>query len=113
MTTPLVIIQIIKKIVRRFVNEKHRRHCFQIQFAEKGFFGGEKRKVENDKTYPLVGQSYITLRLAPMFVERKVSYSDLFTNLVGWHGSAVCFPLSDVILAQLACPLSDIMFCLN
>jgi hypothetical protein len=48
-----------------------------------------------------------------MFVERKVRYSALFTNLVGWHASAVSFPLSDVILLQLACPLSDIMFCLH
>jgi hypothetical protein len=48
-----------------------------------------------------------------MFVERKVRYTALFTNLVGWHASAVSFPLSDVILAQLACPLSDVMFCLH
>jgi hypothetical protein len=48
-----------------------------------------------------------------MFGERKVHYSALLTNLVGWHTSAVSFPLSDVILAQLACPLSDIMFCLH
>jgi len=48
-----------------------------------------------------------------MFVERKVHYSALFTNLVGWHASAVSFPLSDVILAQLACPLSDVMFGLH
>ncbi len=41
-----------------------------------------------------------------MFVERNVRYSALFTNLVGWHAGAVSFPLSDVILAQLACPLS-------
>jgi hypothetical protein len=46
-----------------------------------------------------------------MFVERKVNYLALFTNLVGWHVSTVSFPLSDVILAKLACPLSDIMFC--
>jgi hypothetical protein len=49
----------------------------------------------------------------PIFVERKVRYSALFTNLVGWHTGAVSFPLSDVILAQPACPLSDIMFCLH
>ncbi len=42
-----------------------------------------------------------------------VCYSALFTNLVGWHTGAVSFPLSDVILAQLACPLSDVMFCLH
>jgi hypothetical protein len=48
-----------------------------------------------------------------MFVERKVHYSALFTNLAGWHACAVSFPLSDVILAQLAYPLSDIMFCLH
>ncbi len=45
-----------------------------------------------------------------MFVERKVRYSALFKNLAGWHAGAVSFPLSDVILAELACPLSDIMF---
>jgi hypothetical protein len=49
----------------------------------------------------------------PMFVERKVCYSALFTNLVGWHASAFSNPLSDVILVQLACPLSDVMFCLH
>ena len=38
-----------------------------------------------------------------MFVETKVCYSALFTNLVGWLAGAVSFPLSDVILAQLAC----------
>ncbi len=46
-----------------------------------------------------------------MFVERKVRHSALFTNLVGWHAGTVSFPLSDVILAQLACSLSDVMFC--
>jgi hypothetical protein len=44
-----------------------------------------------------------------MFVERKVHYSALFTNLVRWHAGAVSFPLTDIILAQLACPL----FCLH
>ncbi len=48
-----------------------------------------------------------------MFVERKAHYSALFTNLVRWHDSSVSFPLSDIIFAQLACPLSDIMFCLH
>ncbi len=51
--------------------------------------------------------------VAPMFVERKVHYSVLFTNLVGWHVGAVSFPLSDAILAELASPLSDVMFCLH
>ncbi len=49
----------------------------------------------------------------PMFVDRKVHYSTLFTNLVGWHAGAVSLPPIDVILAQLACPLSDIMICLH
>ncbi len=48
-----------------------------------------------------------------MFVERKVRNSALFTNLVGWHASAVGFPLSDVTLAQPACPMSDTMFWLH
>jgi hypothetical protein len=48
-----------------------------------------------------------------MFVERKVHYTALFTNLVKWHAGAVSILPSDVILAQLACPPSDIMFCLH
>jgi hypothetical protein len=44
-----------------------------------------------------------------MFVEIKVCYSALFTNLVGWHASAISFPLSDVILAKLACTPSDVI----
>jgi hypothetical protein len=48
-----------------------------------------------------------------MFVERKVCYLALFTNLVRWHACAISFPLSDVLLPQLACPLSDVMFCLQ
>jgi hypothetical protein len=48
-----------------------------------------------------------------LFVESKVCYSALFTNLVRWHAGTVSFPLSDIIMAQLACPLSDVMFCLH
>jgi hypothetical protein len=48
-----------------------------------------------------------------MFVERWVSYSALFTFLVGWYASAVSLPPDDVIFAQLACPLNDIIFCLH
>jgi hypothetical protein len=55
----------------------------------------------------------VLLAITTMFVERKVRYSALFTNLVGWHAGAVSFSLSDVILAQLACPQSDVMFCLH
>jgi hypothetical protein len=48
-----------------------------------------------------------------MLVDRKVRYSALFSNLIGWHTGAVSFPLNDVILAKLACPLSDVMLCLH
>ncbi len=48
-----------------------------------------------------------------MFAERKVCYPALFTYLVRWHDGTVSFPLSDIILAHLAFPLSDIMFCLH
>jgi hypothetical protein len=48
-----------------------------------------------------------------MLVERKVCYSALFTNLVGWHAGSVSFPMSDIILAHLAYPLSDVMFYLH
>ncbi len=48
-----------------------------------------------------------------MFVERWVRFSALFTFLVGWHASAASLPPRDVILAQLACPLNDIIFCLH
>jgi hypothetical protein len=50
------------------------------------------------------------LSLRPLFVDRMVRYSALFTNLVRWHAGAVSFPPRDIILAQLACPLSDVMF---
>jgi hypothetical protein len=49
----------------------------------------------------------------PMFIDRKVHYSTLFTNLVGWHAGAVSLPPIDVSLAQLACPHSDITFYLH
>jgi hypothetical protein len=52
-------------------------------------------------------------KIEAMFVERKVRYSALFTNLVGWHAGAVSFHPSDIIVAQLACTLSDIMFYLH
>jgi hypothetical protein len=39
-----------------------------------------------------------------------VSSSALFTLLVRWHASAVSLPPGDVILAQLACPLNDVIF---
>jgi hypothetical protein len=48
-----------------------------------------------------------------MFAGRKVRYSALFTNFVGWHPGAVNCGLRNVILAQQACPLSDIMFWLH
>ncbi len=38
---------------------------------------------------------FCTRRVVPMFVEGKVHYSALFTNLVGCHASTVSFPLSD------------------
>jgi hypothetical protein len=52
-------------------------------------------------------------KYSPMFVERTVCYSAMFTDLIGWHAGAASLPLSDIILAQLACPLSDIMFYLH
>jgi hypothetical protein len=48
----------------------------------------------------------------PHISESVSSYSGLFTFLVGWHASAVCLPPSDVTLAQLACPLNDVILCL-
>jgi hypothetical protein len=73
--------------------------------------GNEKDWLCEGGTSRLRTLSLITF--STMFVERKVCYSALFTNLVGWHVGAVSFPLSNVILAQLAsCPLNDVMFCL-
>jgi hypothetical protein len=46
-----------------------------------------------------------------MFVDRLVGYySALFNILVGWHASAVSFSPGDIIFAQLACPLNDVIF---
>jgi hypothetical protein len=47
----------------------------------------------------------------PMFVERNVSYSALFTFLVGWHASALSLPTGDVIFARPPCSLNDVIFC--
>ncbi len=55
----------------------------------------------------------ITRHLIKQKSVKKVHYSALFTNLVRWHASAVSLPLNNVILAQLACTLSDVMFCLH
>ncbi len=55
-------------------------------------------------------QMFILRAAEPMFVERKVCYSALFTNLVRWHAGTVSFPLSDVILAKLYCPLMTSCF---
>ncbi len=50
---------------------------------------------------------------SPMFAERQVCYSALFTYLVWCHTGTISFPPSDIILAQIACPLSDVMFSLH
>jgi hypothetical protein len=39
--------------------------------------------------------------------------SALFTYLVRWYPGAVNLPPGDIILAQLAYPLSDVIFCLG
>jgi hypothetical protein len=54
-----------------------------------------------------------SIKAHPMFVEGLVRYSAMFTYLDRWHAGAVSLPPSDVMLAQLACPLSDVMFCLH
>ncbi len=48
-----------------------------------------------------------------MFEEKQVGYSALFILLVGWHTHAVSLPPGDIILAQLAWPLNDVIFCLH
>jgi hypothetical protein len=48
-----------------------------------------------------------------IFVEGKVHYSALFTFLVGWQAGAIRLPPGDIIFAQLACPLNDIIFYLH
>jgi hypothetical protein len=73
-----------------------------------------ERERESKHTLPGHFMHYIVLHgFNTMFVERRVCYSALFTNLVGWYTGTVSFPISDVILAQLACPLSEVMFCLH
>ncbi len=37
----------------------------------------------------------------------------LLVTLVGWHASDVSLPPGDDILAQLACPLNDVIFVYN
>ncbi len=54
-----------------------------------------------------------TVMIKPMFVQRQVCYSASLTSLVRWHAGVVSLPPRDVILAQLACPPSDVMFWLH
>jgi hypothetical protein len=49
----------------------------------------------------------------PMFVENRLVRLVRFTFLVGWHASAVSLHPVDAVLAQLACPLNDVNFCLR
>jgi hypothetical protein len=53
------------------------------------------------------------LKLLPLFVEMQACYSALFTFLVGWYTRAVSLPPDDVIFAQLACPLNNVIFVYN
>ncbi len=45
-----------------------------------------------------------------MFVEKQVGYSAVFIFLVGWHTHAVSLAPGDIILAQLAWPLNEVIF---
>jgi hypothetical protein len=54
--------------------------------------------VSKARSLPGTGKVPHAGRPLPIFVERKVGYSALFTNLVGAGAGAVSFPLSDVIL---------------
>ncbi len=53
------------------------------------------------------------------FVLTNIAYRQIGLSLsfvyfsVEWHCSAASFPFGDIILAQLACPISDILFCLH
>jgi hypothetical protein len=46
-------------------------------------------------------------------VSREVAWLPFFVYLVGWHASAVSLPPGDIILAQLACPLNDVIISLH
>jgi len=48
--------------------------------------------------------SFVSNKIPSMFMDRKVSYSAVFTFLVRWHICAVSFTLHGIIFAQLACP---------
>ncbi len=52
---------------------------------------------------------FLVFQLKPMFVERQVSSWALFTLLVRWHASDVSLPPGAIILAELACPLNDVI----
>ncbi len=44
-----------------------------------------------------------------MFVERQVSYSALFTFLVGWHTSALSLPTPDIIFANVCGEIGQLL----
>ncbi len=51
-------------------------------------------------------QIILSIRVS-VFVERQVSYSGLFTFLVGWYASPVSLPPGDVPFALLTCHPND------
>jgi hypothetical protein len=79
--------------------------------------GGRKREGELSRIVVLISKGMMGA-LAPFSClvttnvcrEIDIRYSALFMYFVGWHAGAVSSPPCDVILAQLACPLSDVMF---
>jgi hypothetical protein len=68
--------------------------------------GGQSRQL----IYP----TYLLFQSTLPNVCREVGlYSALFTYVIRWHTGAVTLSPGKVILAQLACYLSDVMFCLH
>ncbi len=103
---PFILGSLVKGSTTELGNcDAHAEQKILVMNEMKRYKFGSKSKVLVINTF--------AIHRKPMFVERKVRYSALFTNMVKWHAGAVSFPLSDVILAQLACPLSDIMLCLH
>ncbi len=76
-------------------------------FSQEFFLPSKENSPVKLDVYGKEAQTSLLAEPDPMFVEGWVGSSAQFTLLVGWHAS---LPPGDVILAQLAIPLNDVIF---
>ncbi len=75
----------------------HQSHCYRVITQSqnpRAIAATELHPQSHSKSFKrAIARAFaVVLAFTPMYVERKVHYSSLFTYLVRWHVSAVSFP---------------------